>query len=399
MLTKTLTINNDMHLVESYATNCGVKIDKPYIYEKFFPLDFEKYVTFSTSLVPSQDYDFWPDVVTILKNKFKEEEIQILQLGEAGCKIPPNIFSVCGMSTKNQEAYLVKNSMLHFGVDNHISQLAGHYNKKIVCAYANNYKEDVKPYWGNEENQILIESDREGNKPSFAAQESPKTINMIKPEKIAKAIFDLLGFDFKFGYKTLESGGNYFNKIIETVPNQVIGSASLNISSIIVRMDYFFDEDNLRGQLEDCVCAVVTNKPINLDLILKHKQKIKEIVYFIEKENDPEFIEFLEHNGIKFLLMSEMEEEDLNSIKLDYIDYGIIHSFKVPDFSKSKKKKNLYFKSSKLTLSNSKMYLSKCHYKNDIPCSSQDDIQKVIDDKDFWDESDYYMLLEKTKTN
>ena len=44
------------------------------------------------------------------------------------------------------------------------------------------------------------------------------------------------------------------------------------------------------------------------------------------------------------------------------------------------------------------MYLSKYHHKNDIPCSNQDDIQKVVDDEEFWEESDYYMLLEKTKT-
>ena len=66
---KTLNINKDMHLVESYATNCGVKIHEPYIYEKFFPLDFDKYITFCNSNIPSQDYDYWGDVIVILKDE------------------------------------------------------------------------------------------------------------------------------------------------------------------------------------------------------------------------------------------------------------------------------------------------------------------------------------------
>ena len=36
-----------MHLVEQYALACGAKIDKPYIYEKFAPLPFNNYITFS----------------------------------------------------------------------------------------------------------------------------------------------------------------------------------------------------------------------------------------------------------------------------------------------------------------------------------------------------------------
>ena len=35
-----------MHLIESYATSCGLKIDKPYCSSKFFPLNIDKYITF-----------------------------------------------------------------------------------------------------------------------------------------------------------------------------------------------------------------------------------------------------------------------------------------------------------------------------------------------------------------
>ena len=387
-----------MHLVESYATNCGVKIHEPYIYEKFFPLDFDKYITFCNSNIPSQDYDYWGDVIVILKDELDKQGIKILQMGNSDSKKPNHVFSACGTTNKNQDAYLIKNSLLHFGVDGYLSQLAGYYDKKLVCIYSNNYKNDVKPYWGDSGNQILIESDRGGRTPSFAAQENPKTINFIKPEQIAESISKLLNLKYDYSYRTLDSGLNYINKIVDSVPNQVVSSSSLNIANLIVRMDFLFNEDNLSEQLDDCVCSIVTTKPISKDLLLSKKNKIKEVIYFIEKDNDPEFIEFLHHNGIKFLMMTDLPEKEIDPLKIDYMDYGIIHERKVPDFSEYKKLKDLYFKSSKLTLSNQKMYLSKYHWKNDIPSNGHEDTAQAFDDEDFWIESDYFMLLQKTNT-
>ena len=65
-----------MHLIESYATNCGLKIDEPFIYEKFFPLAFDKYITFSPASNPAQDYDYWVEVINIIHPKLKKEGIK-----------------------------------------------------------------------------------------------------------------------------------------------------------------------------------------------------------------------------------------------------------------------------------------------------------------------------------
>ena len=35
-----------MHILEQYSLACGVKIKKPFIFEKFFPLPFSKYIVF-----------------------------------------------------------------------------------------------------------------------------------------------------------------------------------------------------------------------------------------------------------------------------------------------------------------------------------------------------------------
>ena len=55
------------------------------------------------------------------------------------------------------------------------------YKKKIVCLYSNTYSDVVGPYWGEEKDQILIEPEftKERPRPSFSAEESPKSINDI----------------------------------------------------------------------------------------------------------------------------------------------------------------------------------------------------------------------------
>ena len=65
-----------MHLIERYATSCGVKIDKPYIYETFFPVNVEKYISFQPfSKYPSKNYDYWDEVVAVISPYLQQNNI------------------------------------------------------------------------------------------------------------------------------------------------------------------------------------------------------------------------------------------------------------------------------------------------------------------------------------
>ena len=67
-----------MHLVETYALSCGAKIDKPLIYEKYFPLPQVKYITFQPfSGAPSKNYDFWQQVIDILFPILQNKDISL----------------------------------------------------------------------------------------------------------------------------------------------------------------------------------------------------------------------------------------------------------------------------------------------------------------------------------
>jgi dolichol-phosphate mannosyltransferase len=62
-----------MKLVETYAANSGLTISKPFIYEKFFPLNVDRYITIHKEVkYPSRKYLYWQEVVDIL-NQMPEE--------------------------------------------------------------------------------------------------------------------------------------------------------------------------------------------------------------------------------------------------------------------------------------------------------------------------------------
>ena len=103
-------------------------------------------------------------------------------------------------------------------------------------------------------------------------------------EDVAKSICNFLGLEYDFEYETVQVGSNYPNRIIETLPDQVVDVKAMNIDSIIVRMDYLFNEEILIQQLNMGKVSVVTDKPIDEKIIQAHKPSLKEVIYFITKE-------------------------------------------------------------------------------------------------------------------
>ena len=116
---------------------------------------------------------------------------------------------------------------------------------------------------------VLLEPDRSKRKPSYSAEENPKTINEINPDDIAGAVLNLLGIKYDKKFKTIKKGVHYNAPIIQLVPDCLINVSQLGVDSVIVRMDLNHNEQALAEQLKVSKCSVVTEKPINLEL-LKH---------------------------------------------------------------------------------------------------------------------------------
>ena len=180
-----------MHLIESYATSCGLKINKPFIYTNFFPLNTDKYISFQPFSKPAKNYDYWQDVINLIYPYLKNEKIDIVQIGTKDDPKIDKCIHTCGQTNISQAAYIIQKSILHFGADSFGAHIASGFDKKILALYSNNNIENVLPYWSKKEDLVLLKPNI-NKKPSYASEENPKSINLIKPEEIASGILKLL---------------------------------------------------------------------------------------------------------------------------------------------------------------------------------------------------------------
>lgn len=391
-----------MHLIETYALNCGLKIDKPFIYEKYCPIPFDKYISFQPcSKYSSKSYDLWQEVIDQIVPILQEDEIHVVQIGGKDEKPIKNCYHLQGKTNINQAAYIIKRGLLHFGADSFGVHIASSYDKPIVALYSNSRPENAGPYFSSKDNVKILEISKKDRKPSYSAEESPKTINEIDPIEIANSILQFLNMK-KIDIKTSYVGEDYNRKLIESVPDSVISDISkLGVNSLIMRMDYEFNEQVLEEQLKRNNCSIVTNKPIKYDILNKYKNNISQIIYNLDENHSLDFVKDLKRLGKTFILSTFLSEDFVNSIKLDYMDYSqIIRSVKSEkkdiESLKDKDISNLYYKSNKYTISRGKIYNSKAAYLDNIPFDNNP--IKAIDNSTFWEESKYFYLFELTKT-
>lgn len=390
-----------MHLIETYALASGSKIGRPYIYEKFFPLTAEKYITIHPiSKFDSKSYSYWQEVVDFLFEALTRSGIKIVQIGTKDDKKLKRCANINGQTNINQIAYILKNSMLHLGVDSFPTHVASHYNRKIVCLYSNNHIEAVKPYWGNPADHVLLQ-ELEEKKPSFSASESPKAVDNIKPETIVNHVLTSLGLKDRLYFKTALRGPSYLHRHVETVPNGVVDTSAIGLDAIIVRMDLLFNEEALAKQLSVSSCCIITNKPIQIDLIKRFAPKIKQLLYILDENHNPTFVDELQKLGINYHLRTEMSAEKLESIKLYYLDFGLIDRKLSVDANLIEKLKavgveNLVYRSNKFIISESRIFQSDAALEAGFSVPDLEGyFTPAIDSELFWRDLGHFYVMKK----
>jgi|SRR5882724_786635 len=393
-----------MHPLETYAANCGAKIGKPYIYTSFFPLPIEKYITFhSDSQGTAKNYDYLQDVINMISLPLQEAGIRIVQIGGQKDRNFSNCINAKGAANLNQVAYIIQNSILHFGSDGFPTHLAGGFDIPFVSIFTNNFIGCDRPYFGSPEKQIFISSyDRtEQKKPSFSNDENPKTINMIKPEEIASAILKLLNIDYKIPFDSLFFGKKYSSFMIqECIPDHrnLIFNPELLVEIRADKPD-MKEEDLFHLLAQYRKSIIVVDKPINLNIIHQFKQNIQMLAFKITENDHKDFLSELESTGVKLILISSLSQERINELKIKYYEYGIINRIEESpkDMVETLRKdtSNLYYRSSKLTASKNKMYSSQAAVEKDTPLQNLEEYQKVIDSPSFWEEIEFYTIVKK----
>ena len=392
-----------MHILESYALQNDLKIDKPHLYEKFFPLAVEKYITIDTSGLGTNamQYDHWQLVVDLIEPKLKELDIKIIQMGEKDCKPLNKCYLTIGQCSFNQKAYVIKRSLVHISSNNETSHIASAYNKKLITLFTHNcHTSQFNPYWSDKGRVKLIQEKVTG-KPSFNPSENPKSINLISPEKIAAEILAFSGIHtFVAEHNTLRVGSSFYQPRIESTLTHLIDVRKLSVSSLIARMDLNFNEDNLAKQLSCCPCSIITNKAISPSLINTYHKNIAEIVYYIQDDNDLEFVKNIKSKSINFLLRTRKQGEEYDDIKLKYLDFSMVHqigSKSQSDFKELKDKNNLFYKSKYFIIHNNKFYPCTAAMLRDVQATDRMEHKphEIIDDPLFWEDEEHFQFLRK----
>ncbi len=394
-----------MHLIERYSLSTGSKISKPFINEVYFPIPFEKYITFQAqSKFPSKDYDYWQDCLDFIYPILEKLGIYIIQLGSPNEKSYKRIVDLRGQTSINQLAYVMKNALLHLGPDSLGVHLASMYDIPIVGLYSITQSTIAGPYFGSKDKQILFEAykNNPNGKPSYSAQENPKCINTIKPEEIANAVFKLLNIDVKLPLETVYIGSKYCKDFVrELIPNSfnIINNPN---DQIEIRCDLFFDEKILTHHLSYLKKAIIiTNKRLPINVIRHFKQNIAVIVYKIEENDDPSFINEIASYGLPVVLLSSLTGETLTNKKLNYYEFGNINPIiqSKPEIIQQLRKDvdKLYFKSCKLIANEDKIYGSHASIKQNSPLLKDSEYQPVIDTAEFWEDLEFFHIIKTIK--
>ena len=396
-----------MKLLEAYSRSCSVDIksqNKCYLYPKYFPLCLDKYITIQNkSGMPAKDYTLTQEVVDILYPFLDKHNITMVLLGTPDAPPLSKVLDLRGQTSINQAAYILNHSLCHFSMDSWSCHYCGENDIPLVALYGSTSIKNHGPARYNKDKTILIESHRNGNLPSFQREENPKMIDLINSEDVAKSIVKLLNLEMDYPFETKHVGLSYHNKMVESACDSVINPQQLGIPSLIMKLDYNFNLAVLINQLQICKCTIVTEKPVPIEILKQFKGNIIEVIYKIKMDHDPSFVKGLFESKIPYRLFSEMEEKDLNPIKLDYIDYGIItkRNINKPEKLNNCDLKNLYYKSSKLTLGRGKIYQSKADYFNEREIGNIQVYPQEVQEKNLnllWEEEEYLIFLEKTST-
>ena len=312
-----------MHLLEQYALSSGLKIGKPFIYEVFFPIEPKKYITLQKEVkFPSRQYKYWQQVVDLVNPILFKNNVKIVQIGSKNDKALKGVVYTSGETSIAQVHYLIRNSQMHVGIDSFAVHIASGLGKKIVALYSNMTPENSGPYWSNPLDCILIQSPRGDRKPSYAADENPRTINEIKPETIANSVLKLLDIQERVSIETLFIGENFNEETnFGFLPNQIVVSEKIPE----LRMDLFPEEKHLPAQLSKQRTTITTSKPISQETLLKFKANVAKVIYLIDENDKPEFVKFLFENGFPFACVSKLKTSELKKKKINYYRYCTIN--------------------------------------------------------------------------
>ncbi len=377
-----------MRLVEAYALQAGVKIGPMLLQQSFIPLGVEGpyIVMISGTGAPNKSYSHYGIVAEMLR---KHAGLPLVQVGMKDEKRIGADKDFCGKTTIPQYNWIIANAALVICGDTSALHIAGHYNVPVVSLFAISDPRVSGSYFGDEtKKRYLVPPDY---KPTYTLAGGPESIDKIKPEAVAAAALELLGKPKTKLSVTKHIGSNVYSRQIELVPNCVVAANFLADHSLVIRFDLAEpDKDQfVYEQIKRRPCEIVTDKPLNLEILGALRQNIRGLFYIVDKHG-PEFSNQLTRKAFPHTLLTRKQGEEFDAIKLDYIDCPFLKQIKtetvVLDVSDR-------FMTSKKVVADGKMFLSLAHWKSGQPAEGPlTNVGNVIDSPEFFENLSHYYI-------
>lgn len=379
-----------MHKLESFALSCGSKISKPHIEKTFYPILEKKFICVSQkSNYQSKDYDFFDDVLFHIKPYLESNNISVIEIGST--KRKPLFYSKDYRHLNRlQSNYVIDKSLMFLGNFNFYAHMASYFEKPSVVVCNNDYIDLQKPYHNSDLlNAILPETE---DKPSFSHEETPKSINLVKPEDVACKVLDVLDISHNLNnVDTVYTGEEYFSQIIDIIPGdydiehlQLKGSAN-------IRLDKNFDLNFLAQCKTIESVNLVTDKVIPEAYLKYLGDNLKMITYFVTTETEKEELKILSSTGKNLNLLTK-DHKNVDSIRFNLIDYQIrLFGTKSKKDLNCKSLKNLTFLSKRNIISDGQIFNSY------LSASKKKNTSSVVDSVEFWEDLPFCRVFKTSK--
>jgi hypothetical protein len=376
------------HLIEEYAKNLGVKISEPIVNDHFFPITQCKYITLNQASVASKTYSHYDIVLSLLKPFLDRAGIKVIQIG--GDKKIEGTEAALNISFK-QQAFVLSKSLLHFGCDGALAQVAS--NKKIptVTIYGNAFPANVKPFFSKSTINKSIQPNWD-KKPCFATEDPKRQIDTIKPEIIAQKVLDLLDIEkesIKFVTKNI--GELFSQSVVEIIPTSFSPLRIPQGQEVMIRTDYGCDEVSFLKYCSNYKVSITADSLIQPHGLQKIANNINKFFLFIDSSWDTipaNYFAVLKNLDID-LTMLVKNEDDLNALRNKYFDTPVV-LYEEAEEAPCKLGDDSRFMSSLRLIEGGKEYLSYAHWKKSL-----DGDNKVLDTPEYWRESKHFYIYDR----
>jgi len=301
-----------MNLTEKMALDCGVRLSEPYLDRYFMPIKNYNYIIIDTRCKnPNGEYDYFNDVLDLIKPHLKQHNIDIFQL--ATDKNPKLQCDKCFITiNKKQENYLISKARILISNENYSLHIASVFKTKSIGLYSLFNPKNTRPIW-NQSSQIILESNRDGNLPSYGSlKESPKTINFISPYIIAKNILDNLEIKNDLNrFELVNLGKSFHQKIVEIVPDFISSDNFMKDRSVNLRLDYIqnLNISVFNYWMTNRKVNIITDKDININMLAAFKNNILLMTIMLSPSISEKFLKHCKSIGLKLKIFCDNKDK------------------------------------------------------------------------------------------